>query len=377
MKAHALAAIAVRHAIALAAVSMFVSSIDAAVNYELVDLGIPARFSESHATAINSNGVVTVTAKTGGTSQAYFYDAGSLHPITVPGATNTVASGLNDNGLFVGTANFLSPSPTLGYIYDVNTSSITTIASPFSDNGTADRVNNNGIVLGYANLHAPGGYLYQGGTYTQLDNETGYLGGYGELNRNNQVLASSSTLQAYYVYDLGSGPLSATTGTLNWNLYTAQDFNDQATIAGFIQANQDLFLTTPSSNLNNSTTDKGRIGLGITGVGDINNLDAVVGTFDIDGATDHPFLFSNNHFVDLNDVISAALGWTLENATGINDQGQIVGTGLAADGLQHAYLLNPTLSPVPEPAMYGLAGVGMLMLASLRRRLTRRKSAAL
>jgi len=374
MKAHHNRVVAIRRVVSLVAVLMFVGFTHAAITYELIDLGIPPRFSESHATAINANGAVTVTAKTGGISQAYYYDGGMLNLINVPGATNTVASGLNDNGLFVGTADFTSPSPSLGYIYNTNTSTITTIASPYFDSGSADRVNNNGIVLGAANLNAPGGYIYQGGIYTQLDNETGFLGGYGEINNNNQILASSSTLQAYYVYDLGSGPLGDV-GTLNWNIYTARNFNDNAVIAGFIQANKDLFLTTPSSNLNNSTTDLGKIGLGITGVGDINNLNAVVGTFDLNGSTDHPFLFSNNHFVDLNDVISAALGWTLQDATGINDKGQIVGTGLAADGLQHAYLLNPTLSPVPEPATYGLAGAAMLTFLSLRRRLAQRKRA--
>lgn len=372
MKTIVLPAIARRSLLAAAALS-FANLVPAALTYDLIDLGVPLGFSESHATAINSHGAVTVTAKTGSTSHAYYFDGSVLNPINVAGATSTVASGLNDNGLFVGTANFNSPQPTLGYIFNANTSTITTIASVFSDNGTADRVNNNGIVLGFANLHAPGGYIYQGGTYTSLDSETVFLGGYGEINQNNQILASSSTLQAYYVYDLGSGPLSASTGTLNWNLYTAGNFNDHATIAGFIQANKDLFLTTPSANLNNSTTDKGKIGFGITGVGDINNFDRVVGTFDVDGTAEHPFLFSNNHFVDLNDVISSALGWTLQDATGINDKGQIVGTGLAADGLEHAYLLNPNLSPVPEPSTYGLAGAGMLLLLSLRRRFAQRK----
>ena len=42
-------------------------------------------FLTPEATAINSHGVVTVNAKSGGSTQAYYYD-GSLHSITVAGA---------------------------------------------------------------------------------------------------------------------------------------------------------------------------------------------------------------------------------------------------------------------------------------------------
>jgi hypothetical protein len=48
--------------------------------------------------------------------------------------------------------------------------------------------------------------------------------------------------------------------------------------------------------------------------------------------------------VDLNTLIDSRLGWTLQYASGINDHGQIVGTGLVK-GQGHAFLL----TPVPEP----------------------------
>jgi probable HAF family extracellular repeat protein len=48
--------------------------------------------------------------------------------------------------------------------------------------------------------------------------------------------------------------------------------------------------------------------------------------------------------VDLNNA-AAAPGWTLEQATAINDNGQIVGYGVNASGQRDAFLLTPS----PEP----------------------------
>jgi probable HAF family extracellular repeat protein len=43
---------------------------------------------------------------------------------------------------------------------------------------------------------------------------------------------------------------------------------------------------------------------------------------------------------DLNDLVPAGSGFVLEEATGINDSGEIVGTGTIG-GATHAFLLVP------------------------------------
>ena len=45
---------------------------------------------------------------------------------------------------------------------------------------------------------------------------------------------------------------------------------------------------------------------------------------------------------DLNNLIPANSGWTLVNASAINDLGQIVGNGLV-NGAGHAFRLDPVL----------------------------------
>ena len=53
------------------------------------------------------------------------------------------------------------------------------------------------------------------------------------------------------------------------------------------------------------------------------------------------FLYSNGAMTDLNSLIDPHSGWTLETATAINDQGQIVGWGTNAVGQTEAFLLSP------------------------------------
>ena len=61
---------------------------------------------------------------------------------------------------------------------------------------------------------------------------------------------------------------------------------------------------------------------------------------------------------DLNNLIAPDSGWTLEDATGINDSGQIVGYGINPSGQNDAFLLTPT----PEPSTFALLAAGAVGL---------------
>src|SRR5947207_2629739 len=64
----------------------------------------------------------------------------------------------------------------------------------------------------------------------------------------------------------------------------------------------------------------------------INNLGQVVGTAQTSAGVYHAFLYSDGTMTDLNDQLPANSGWlALTEATSINHNGQVVGSGVTSD----------------------------------------------
>jgi len=83
----------------------------------------------------------------------------------------------------------------------------------------------------------------------------------------------------------------------------------------------------------------------------INNKGQVVGeSFTAGGLVEHAFFYSSGVMIDLNNDIPSGSGWTLVDALGINDSGQIVGYGTNPLGQSDAFLL----TPIPEPGLLAL-----------------------
>jgi probable HAF family extracellular repeat protein len=95
-------------------------------------------------------------------------------------------------------------------------------------------------------------------------------------------------------------------------------------------------------------TDLGTLGGFDSGASGINASGQVVGWANTASGSQgccisgDAFLYSNGIMTDLNSLLPANSGWSLLQATAINDSGQIVGS----NGQSHAFLLNPiSLSP--------------------------------
>ncbi len=97
---------------------------------------------------------------------------------------------------------------------------------------------------------------------------------------------------------------------------------------------------------------------------DINDLGQVVGsswlvsvnTSLYDPAQYHAFVWENGLMNDLNDMIPDTSGWVLTAATAINENGDIVGSGLL-NGEQHGFLL--TAGELPPPVSEDLPPVAV------------------
>jgi probable HAF family extracellular repeat protein len=72
----------------------------------------------------------------------------------------------------------------------------------------------------------------------------------------------------------------------------------------------------------------------------INAGNVVVGEASNDPAPGSAFIWQNGVIRDLNTLIPTGSGWFLQQATAINDGGQIVGNGTVG-GQVHAFLLTP------------------------------------
>ncbi len=113
-------------------------------------------------------------------------------------------------------------------------------------------------------------------------------------------------------------------------------------------------------------TDLGTLG-GTDSYGEaINDSGQVVGSANTSIGDWDAFLYSNGSMIDLNSVVAPGSGFTMTEADGINDAGDICGQGTDADGNSYAFELTPIA--VPEPASASLLAIGSPVLFARRRR---------
>ena len=120
-------------------------------------------------------------------------------------------------------------------------------------------------------------------------------------------------------------------GTLGGDYSSAYGINASGQVVGFAAPTGDdndtsgegwhAFLYSGSKMTDLGTLDGGTGSYAYA----INDSGQVVGnSFSTDYAGQHDFLYSNGTMTDLNALIDPSSGWTLQNANGINDAGQIV-----------------------------------------------------
>ena len=349
--------------------------------YTLTDLGAVTAQPRSEATAINSSGIVVGDSfnSTGPDSAIVWRPGatGSYSSTALPNlAGGSIANDVSDTGVIVGVSGQTIPQGERAVLWDATGVHDLNITLPAGSPGSVGRgINAKGQIVGDIGGPGGGGFQWEAGTVTLLGQSlfAQAINSAGEIVGRHETVCCSFAFHALFAgavpVDLPAFGPGSPTG--------AADVNDSGDIVG---ASGVRHGTPPFTYF----VPHGALWQGdaITNLGTlagcdcessalaINNAGTIVGYSD-GPDTDpyfHAVIWKNGSIQDLNNLVPANSGVLLERASGINDKGQIVGTGyrLPVTGddrydEQHAYLLTPTgCDPIDEAALADPASIDSL-----------------
>ncbi len=270
-------------------------------NSAMSDLGALWEGTNHFSNAFGINNLGQVIGASSGNA-CLFSNGQIVNLSNLPGFSAHVAYDINDSGQIVGTTDN-------GYAYMYQDGTMTIIGTlPGSFRSDANAVNSSGQVVGTATYynntwHA---FLYDNGQMQDLGTLEGMSWSQAiDINAQGQVVGASGNVDA---------PV--------WShafLYSNGQMIDLGTLPGYSYEGE---------------------GCGV------NNQGQVVGkSVRSSDYASHGFLYRDGIMTDLNTLIESDAGWTIEEATAINNAGWIVGSGINPMGQRHAYLLTPTTPP--------------------------------
>ena len=367
----------------LAALLLAAAGTAQAAQYTLVDIGA---FSQNPAgttrvTDINNRGEVVGSSYDNVGNAAFLYSGGTMQNLraslapfgTALGSslytTHSVAQGINDDGVVVGYAQFADP--TIAFRWQ--NGAVTDLGSHNGWAWAPVGVNNGGDIVAsrvYNGVYHPGsGWTVLPSNPSFLPsviNDSGLLGGNLYLG-----YAFHAALRKPDGSIVDLDPVGG-----NGNVHEINNAGQAAGTRAILSGERGFFwngtamqdiglLYTPAPGFNTYSGAEGINALGqVVGYSDTSPANTTPGC---QSGSRHAVLFSNGTLTDLNLAIGAGSGWCLQYASAINDKGQIAGSGIAPDGLVHAYLLNP-VAAVPEPGAAALMLVGLPLAGALARR---------
>lgn len=357
--------------VAAAGICWLALSAAAGPRYTVTDLGSLGG-GISSAMALNASGQVVGESRVGSLSHAFLYSGGQMYDLgALEEGKNSVAYAINDAGWVAGYSKVTGPSPGRAFLYDGAMYDLGTLnAGATYSFGLG--INNNGTVVGSSDFYTPAGHTvrafsYAAGSMTNLGepldptcgncglgsvandiNDSGLVTGYAAL-KNGLVRA--------YLYDTVTG-LTTELGSIGGPAATSrgQALNNRGEVTGWGNPTN-LGVTHAFLYSGGTMHDLGGLDPNPNYVSEgfgINNFGVVVGYAGLSTGAGHAFIYSGGSMTDLNTLIPADSNWILNEARGINDAGQIVGTGHVGSAI-HAYLLTPV--PEPETAVLMLAGL--------------------
>src|SRR6266542_2426362 len=212
---------------------------------------------------------------------------------------------------------------------------LTNLGALLGTNSYAHGINNQGQVVGYwrttNGVHA---FLYSGGVMIDLG-ALGDANAYAlSINNPGQVVGFGETPDGIRAFLMGSGGVTNLGSLGGLNSY-AFGINGNAEVVGHIDTPDGAraFLYRGGA-----VTNLGTLGGTNSYAYGVNNLTQVAGSSANGGhAGMHAFLWQNGRLINLNSLVPENSGWELQEARGINDNGQIVGWG-SHNGQERSFL---------------------------------------
>lgn len=335
----------------------------------------PGGSKDTTAWGINDSGVVIGAQYVNGQDKAIVWGDSKTAVSLTSSSSNAYVLGVNNTGRFVGTIGSVAD----GYTGFSRINDVSSTLAPLlghASSGAAD-VNDSGLVVGHsllktANGDYPRATVWNGGQATALPKLSAQDLGSAAMAINNggQIVGNTSTADRT-VATIWQGGTATALNSGGSDNSTAFAINNAGQVAGQVvlgnfqaarwDAGQLIILPT----LNNGMSSQAHA---------INDMGQVVGT-SYDGYQSRATLWNDTTAIDLNSYLSEqdiALGWVLQSAYGINNQGFIVGNAFnMKTGGAVAYLLSDTSitpAPIPEPGTLALMGLGFLAIVGASRR---------
>lgn len=318
----------------------------AAVKYNVTDLGTlggETTFtgqSSSRAYGINVAGhVVGFALAPDNHAHAFLYRDGLMLDLgTLAGQISgahgfSTAYGINDRGQIVGYSDTATSYADRAFVYDNG------VMTDLGE-GRAYGINIGGQIVGES---VAGAVAYENGRVTNLGTLDGTRSGARAINAAGQVFGNVDTTVDF---DSEGNPILAPHAALFQN-GTVTDLTPAASGTSFAYGVNGRGQVVGYAELTIGSGQAFRYSegtltdLGVGTAHGINDAGQIVGI-----GRGRAFLYEGGRMSDLNTLLPADTGWTLQSAEGINNAGQIVGWGTNPAGQGHAFLL----TPIPEPS---------------------------
>jgi len=335
--------------------------------FRIIDLGTIGG-TESQGVDVNNSGQASADSRTSGNAswQPFLWDDGTRTTgALLPAGGRAFAFGMNDAGFMVG-----RQDPGGNPAFAVRWAPDGTVTElPGDEFAQAIDINNAGVAVGgsgpepfsqkpvyWDGLTRTDLALLGGGTAGRADsiNEAGWMAGWS---------ATASVLGRAVVW-MPDGTIIDISDP-SWDLFSgASAINNNQQVVG------DVFTATGGFAFfweNGTTTLLPKPDGMINAAFDLNDHGIAVGAIGTGFLLDRAVYWDSSHTMhELNTPELAAQGWTLNLATGINNDGWIVGHG-TLNGVSRAFLLQP----VPEPGSLALVAGALAGIWFLRRRSAR------